>query len=206
MDLSAYQDFSFIGGWLCLDFANTADGDINTAWTERLPSYAHLAAWGQAAGALDETAAARLQDYAASHPAEADAVLAKARDIRRTIYRIFAAISAEQTPRPEDMSALNAALAETMAHMQIVPQADNFAWDWNPGDAVLERVLWPVVWSAAELLLSEQHHRLRECGGRDCSWLFLDTSRNHSRRWCKMDGCGNRAKARAHYRRTKSSI
>lgn len=206
MDLPAYQDFSFIGGWLCLDFANTADGDINAEWTERLPSYAHLVAWGQTAGVLDETAASQLHDRAASHPAEAEAVLENARHIRQTIYRIFAAITTGQPPHAEDMSAFNRALAETMEHMQIMPQAHDFAWNWNSGDAVLERVLWPVVWSAAELLLSKQHHQVRECGGRDCSWLFLDTSRNHSRRWCKMDGCGNREKARTHYRRTKSSV
>jgi predicted RNA-binding Zn ribbon-like protein len=206
MDLSEFQDFSFIGGWLCLDFTNTADGDINTDWTERLESYAHLVAWGQQMGILDGATAAQLQDYVALHPAEAEAVLNQARDIRLTIHRIFAAVSAGQEPQPEVMSAFNHALAETMEHMQIVPQSGDFAWDWKLGNAVLERVLWPVVWSAAELLLSRQHHRVRECNGRDCSWLFVDTSRNHSRRWCKMDGCGNREKARVHYRRVKGSV
>jgi predicted RNA-binding Zn ribbon-like protein len=205
MAATEFNGFSFIGGWLCLDFANTADGDIRTEWTERLESYAHLVAWGQQAGALNDSTAARLQEHAASHPAEAEAVLNKARQIRLTIYRIFSAAAAEQTPAAADMDAFNAALADTMAPMRIVAQSDDYVWDWSDSDA-LERALWPVVWSAAELLLSKQHHQVRECGGRDCSWLFLDTSRNHSRRWCSMDSCGNREKARVHYRRTKNSM
>lgn len=206
MDLSEFHDFSFIGGWLCLDFANTADGDIHTEWTERLESYAHLVAWGQQAGVLDETTAARLRAYAASHPAEAEVVLNQARQIRLTIYRIFSTVAAGQKPESAVLDDFSAALAGTMEHMRVVPQAEDFVWGWNSGDAPLERVLWPVVWSAAELLLSKQHHQVRECGGRDCSWLFLDTSRNHSRRWCSMDSCGNREKARVHYRRAKSGI
>jgi hypothetical protein len=94
MAVTEFNDFSFIGGWLCLDFANTADGDINTEWTERLESYTHLVAWGQQVGAVDETAASHLENYAARHPAEAEVVLEKARQIRLTIYRIFSAVSA----------------------------------------------------------------------------------------------------------------
>src|ERR671930_579256 len=76
--------------------------------------------------------------------------------------------------------------------------ANGFAW-------VADDVLAPVVWSAAELLTSGPLERVRECPGDDtCGWLFLDTSRNGSRRWCDMRTCGNRAKARRYYRRAST--
>jgi predicted RNA-binding Zn ribbon-like protein len=62
-------------------------------------------------------------------------------------------------------------------------------------------MLSPVAWSVAELLMSEDLHRVRECAGPDCGWLFMDTSKNGSRRWCSMETCGNRAKARRHRER-----
>ncbi|MCB0153982.1 MAG: CGNR zinc finger domain-containing protein, partial [Anaerolineae bacterium] len=55
--------------------------------------------------------------------------------------------------------------------------------------------------SAAELLTSDRLNRVGQCAGESCGWLFLDTTRNHSRRWCEMEHCGNRAKAKRHYRR-----
>lgn len=66
-------------------------------------------------------------------------------------------------------------------------------------------MLWPVARSAAELLTSPDAQRVRECALRSCSWLFVDRSRNRRRRWCDMKTCGNRAKARRHYRRKQKS-
>ena len=76
---------------------------------------------------------------------------------------------------------------------------------WGGAGSVdaLERVLWPVVRSAADLLTSPERGRVRRCGGANCDWLFMDNSRNHSRRWCDMGSCGNRAKARRYYARHK---
>ena len=47
---------------------------------------------------------------------------------------------------------------------------------------------------------------VRECGASDCAWLFLDTSKNHHRRWCDMTRCGNRAKVRRFYARRIASL
>ncbi len=69
-------------------------------------------------------------------------------------------------------------------------------------NSALDTVLWSVARSSAELLISEDLMRVKECPENDgCGWLFVDTSRNHKRRWCDMEGCGNRAKARRHYER-----
>jgi predicted RNA-binding Zn ribbon-like protein len=80
-----------------------------------------------------------------------------------------------------------------------------FRWGWDEESDSLTKVLWPVAKAAADLLTSEGHalKRLHQCAASDCGWLFIDMSRNHSRRWCDMSNCGNVAKARRHYHRKK---
>ncbi|HYR09186.1 MAG TPA: CGNR zinc finger domain-containing protein, partial [Longimicrobium sp.] len=86
--------------------------------------------------------------------------------------------------------------------LRVRAEGGEFAWGWEEG-AELDRVLWPVVRDAAELLVSGDLRRVGKCCGDNCDWLYLDTSRNRSRRWCDMQSCGNRAKARRHYHRAK---
>ena len=54
-------------------------------------------------------------------------------------------------------------------------------------------------------LTSEELDQVRECAGNTCGWLFVDMSRNHSRHWCDMRDCGNRAKVRRYYQRRKTA-
>src|ERR687888_470126 len=74
------------------------------------------------------------------------------------------------------------------------------AWSWADAAVRLDAPLWPLVRLAAELLVGPELERVRECAAGDCRWLFLDTSKNRSRRWCDMKSCGNRAKVRRFYR------
>jgi len=70
----------------------------------------------------------------------------------------------------------------------------------------LEAILWPIAGSAGELLTSDDLGRVRQCGGKTCRWMFVDRSKNRSRRWCDLKVCGNRTKARKLYRRKKGSF
>lgn len=84
--------------------------------------------------------------------------------------------------------------------------AGRFAWSWADEPLDLEMPLWPIARSAAELLTSPAAlPTLRLCASERCAWLFLDTSRNGSRRWCSMRTCGNRAKARRHHARVRAA-
>jgi predicted RNA-binding Zn ribbon-like protein len=69
-------------------------------------------------------------------------------------------------------------------------------WSWRESGDSLDSPLWPVVWSAAMLLVSEEVGRIRICGGQDCGWVYVDRSRNGLRRWCCMQTCGTQAKSR----------
>jgi predicted RNA-binding Zn ribbon-like protein len=140
------------------------------------------------------------------HPAQASAVLDQAIALRETIYRIFSAVATGRSPEAADLAALNAAISQAMAHLRIIETPAGFVWGWDGGDDALDQMLWPVVRSAADLLTSKELERVGECAEHQrCGWLFLDVSRNHSRRWCSMELCGNRAKVRRHYQRKSAT-
>ena len=189
------------GGWLCLDFSNTADWRIREVPEELLTDYWQLVSWSHYLGVLTQVEAAQLLQEAEHRPAEAAATLAAAIELREAIYRIFSAISADGSPSPEDLVILNRALAGALSHLRIEQTREGFAWTWADAGTALDRMLWPVARSAADLLTLEHLDRVGVCANEGCGWLFFDTSRNRSRRWCSMQGCGNRAKARRYYAR-----
>jgi predicted RNA-binding Zn ribbon-like protein len=195
-------DWNFEAGTLPLDFANTAEFHASAQPQETLKSYSHLVAWSRAADLLTEREAQHLLAEAEDHPDEASAALAKALELRETLYRIFSAVANDKGAERADLANLNAALTEALTRTQIAPTPSGFKWKWVAGKASLDRMLWPITRAGASLLTSEDLERLGECADdRGCGWLFLDTSRNRSRRWCSMESCGNRAKARRHYKR-----
>jgi predicted RNA-binding Zn ribbon-like protein len=202
--VSTVQELSLLGVRLCLDFANTADWHASDQPVEHLTSYAELVAWGQHARILSAQQAQRLLAIAASRSADAKAILERAIVLREAIYHLFTALSLGARPSESDLAVVNAELSGAMTRSLIVPEGIGFAWDWSAEDA-LDRMLWPVVQDAADLLTGEDLSRVGRCADDNCGWLFFDTSRNHSRRWCSMKDCGNRAKARRHYRKTTSS-
>jgi predicted RNA-binding Zn ribbon-like protein len=187
---------------LCLDFANSTPYHDNLS-EDHLNTYADLLSWSLDVNLLSEDDTQRLWDIASRQPAQAEAVLHKAITLREAIFQILSDIAHDHSPEAADLDTLNAALSEAMAHMRLVPTDNGFGWEWVGGADNLEHMLWPVAWSAGELLMSDDLKYIRECDGHECDWLFLDTSRNHSRRWCDMKTCGNRAKARRHYERAR---
>jgi len=199
------QIFDLTGGLLCLDFANTVDDRTEVHPQELLNSYNDLVSWSEQAHVLTEQEAQRLLEKAARRPSEASRVLKRAVAIREAIFRIFKAVAEDASPEDEDLVSLSNAVADAQNHAQIVLKANGFIWNWagNAGD--LDRMLWPVVRSAADFLTSDELDTVRVCASDSCDWLFLDTSKNHSRRWCNMKSCGNREKARRFYSRKKSS-
>ena len=195
-------NLALLAGELCLDFTNTIEPRAAEHPHEFLLSYTDLVVWGRHTRALTLDAAERLHQAAGARPEAAGAVLVLAISLRESIYRIFAAILDGLLPAAGDLDVLNAALGDALARQQIVADGSGFRWAWQGSDGALDQMLWPVVRSAGELLTSERVRRLIKCPG--CGWLLLDSSRNHSRRWCDMRVCGNRAKARRHYERQRT--
>jgi len=202
-----------VGGRLCLDFVNTVAGRVpprkprasgkagGPIGRERLGGYPDLVRWSVAAGALTRGEAEELLGWAGRRPSEAGAALRRAVGLREAIYRIFIAVIKEWGAQASDLEILNRELAAARARERVVAGEKGFEWEWDRPTPGLDRMLWPVVRSAAELLTSADLAFTRECQGEDCGWLFLDTSRNRTRRWCDMRDCGNLAKVRRFRRR-----
>ena len=200
---SAASTFDLSGGRLCLDFANTLSKRLTSHPRELLASYGDLVAWSRQAGLVTEREAGVLIREAKRRRTDAAAVLERGVALREAIYRIFSAVAGERPAGGGDLATLNAALAEVLPLLGIVPKGDGFGWGWTGDGQRLDRMLWPVTRSAADLLTSAERAAVRECDAQTCAWLFMDRSRNRSRRWCDMKACGNRAKARRHYERKK---
>lgn len=195
--------FEFSGNSLCLDFVNTVEDRLSNPY-DLLKTYHDLLQWSLEALIITNHEVETLRDEAGRHADEATKVLQWAITVRERMYHLFREVIEGAKPQKADLATFNAALVETMAHACIVSENDGFAWSWQEQDS-LERVVWPIVRSAADLLTSTDLKDVRMCAAEDCGWLFLDTSKNHSRRWCDMKTCGNRAKVRKYYSQKRQS-
>lgn len=191
-----------IGGALCLDFVNTLCGHTGQVIHEYLFDYTDLVLWSRHAGILTDSESSKLLHKSDQTPTEAQAVYQKALALRETLFRVFSALAGKLSPSATDVEFLNTIRTEALHHSKLSQTGKDFSLNWDEPDS-FERMLWPIILSASELLTSESVHRLRECDSKSCDWLFIDSSRNHMRRWCSMDKCGNRAKMHRRYNRQR---
>ncbi|HET8541178.1 MAG TPA: ABATE domain-containing protein [Anaeromyxobacter sp.] len=200
--------FEFSGGRLCLDFVNTVSGDRAGQPRERMGAYADLVRWARQAEIVDDAGARRLLAEARRRPGSAEATHDDALALREALYRIFTAIASGREAPAGDLARVSDHLGRALAHRRLVRGGPTCcALEWTDPPDALDAPLWRVAASAAELLTSGPDlARVRQCGLHDtheCSWLFMDSTRARTRRWCSMRECGNKAKARRHYERAR---
>jgi predicted RNA-binding Zn ribbon-like protein len=194
-------------GWLCLDFANTVDWHASSNPEETINNYADLLNWAIKAGIISTDEGELLKEASEKKPARAQAIVDKAREIREAIYETLSSLSHGRPARKADLAIINQAIADMLSHSKLISKDNSFVWDWDSDRTELDFILWPIVKSATELMTSEALQRIGQCADeKGCGYLFWDTSRNKSRRWCDMRDCGNRAKARRFYKKTKPDI
>jgi predicted RNA-binding Zn ribbon-like protein len=192
--------WDFDAGHMVLDFANTVEFHASSQPDEYLLTYADLIAWSLDAGLLSEVEAGQLLAAAQEQPQEAERMLQQAIALRETVYQLLSSAANGETLDETDLKDFNHYLSQTLSHSQIISSGEGFTWSWQEAENPVERVIWTLVRSAADLFTSQELKRVGECADdRGCGYLFIDTSRNHSRRWCSMEACGNRAKAQRHY-------
>jgi predicted RNA-binding Zn ribbon-like protein len=171
------ENIEFWGNDLALDFANTLEGARGEPpEKDHLTCYPDLVTWARRAGALPGRARPRPGD------------LDRGRELRAAIYDVFAAVASGDAPPRGAVGSLLAVHADAVREGTIAE--GDWAWTGSHPD----RPLWPVAVAAVDLLRSDRLPRLKMCG--NCRWLFLDRSRNGSRRWCSMDECGVHTKMR----------
>ncbi len=204
-ETTAHPPFEWLGGRTCLDFTNTVTWSDAERPNERLGSYGDLLEWGEQASILSEAAARRLRRAARGDPAAADGTLRDAHALREAIHEVIGARAERREPDVAAAEALNRFLGRALGRLRLGVEGDACSWMFVDEGDELDRMLWPVAWSAASLLTSADAARVRVCAADVCGWLFVDQSRNRSRRWCDMKACGNAAKARRHYARKRGS-
>jgi predicted RNA-binding Zn ribbon-like protein len=199
------QEFQFdlSGGHLALDFANSISRrDSPEKTVEHLNSYSDLLSFARQTGIVSPEQAKALERRAESHSRAAAQSLREAIALREPMFRLFLALANGKSPSSQDVELLGQAARNAFGRRRIVREDGEYHWQWDDGLS-LDRIVWAIAQSAAELLTSPELKSVRECEASDCYWLFLDNSRNRSRRWCSMSACGNRAKAHRHYLRQK---
>ncbi|MFZ5779463.1 MAG: CGNR zinc finger domain-containing protein [Pseudomonadota bacterium] len=175
---------------LCLEFANTRYWRGQASPTETLKAPEDLAAWLSGNVTKEARPLAR-RDF--EH----------AVDARETIYRVFDAAARGKPPAAQDLEDLNALLAAAPARSSLRRERGGFAWDIDMRGSTALAQLAPILWSAGDLLTGGRLDKVKRCANPECGWLFFDDSRAGKRRWCSMQACGNRAKARRHYHRSR---
>jgi predicted RNA-binding Zn ribbon-like protein len=204
--------FELIAGAVCLDFINTLDDRFTNQPKELLESYLDLARFGEDSGIIDDSAVDRLIARTETSPAEAKDALAAGVELREAMFAVFTAIATRKPVPRTALMALNGYIQGAAQHAQLAPADAGqgtktiapFEWRFDALPSGFKDPLWPIARSAADLLASDQLANVRMCAAKNCEWFFLDTSKNHGRRWCDMTKCGNRAKARAFYSRQNS--
>jgi predicted RNA-binding Zn ribbon-like protein len=194
------------GSRLCLAFANSVLWRRSEEPRELLHRYGHVVEYlEEDLGFLPAAQATSLRALADARPDDAERAFELAIELREALFRLFSAVAAHERPAPADLELVNRWIAEAGGHELLVPEDGGFLRAYRDAGQDLVAPLWPVARSAADVLLSAADlERLKQCPAADCGWVFIDASRNRTRRWCDPALCGNRARVRSHYERSKA--
>jgi predicted RNA-binding Zn ribbon-like protein len=211
--------FELLGN-VCLDFINTLDNRPSSEPKELLKNYYDLARFGEDAGILTPEQLDFFYERVPLMPDEAEEAMRRAINLREALYAIFSALMKKQPAPQLAVDRLNANLHDAALHSRLVqpklvqtksvqnkkPQVEGrLEWRFDDLTSSFNAILRPIARAAADLLASPDVAMVRACSSPTCQWLFLDTSKNHRRRWCSMKQCGNRAKVRKFYAKKKTA-
>ncbi len=205
-------DLNLIADNVCVDFVNTVERGVRYLHQDWLGSYKDFLLWSRKAGVIDADEFTRLATQFSANRSKASRVFDRAMRLRTLLREIFVAITsgpAAITSGSEISAAaikdLNEFITEAHLARKLEWVGQRAVWRWRADSVAMELPLWTLAMAAADLLIAEQLQRIRRCANPQCSWMFVDTSKNKRRRWCEMDVCGNQAKARGHYARSRAS-
>jgi predicted RNA-binding Zn ribbon-like protein len=195
------RELPIVGGHVALDFANTIDDPEGPARYDHIGTYLELVGWSARVGLLVPGQAADLLEAAGEVSRVASAALRRAHLLRRILIDTFTKVAdGNNTGRGKARLApalawgdLRPFVTDATANADLASNGTSYELAW-PLTARLDGMLWPIAAAAAALLTSPQLPRLKKCAG--CPWVFLDQSKNLSRRWCAMEDCGTHEKIR----------
>jgi len=199
MALRGIEHLATVGGELCLDFINTVHHYDQNPLLDELANFDHLLAWALKVHLVDEATHNAFRNTAWEKPIVTAHKLAQIKQIRHHIYRVFVALDHHRMPDSDALDSLLSVWKTATARARFTPGLTGGHWTYPQDPANLVSLIHPVVSNALRLLESPDLPQIRLCEAHDCSWLFMDRSKNGSRRWCQMEVCGNREKAKRYY-------
>ncbi|HET9464661.1 MAG TPA: ABATE domain-containing protein [Gemmatimonadales bacterium] len=207
MAVSEEIPFQYVGGDPAIDLVNTVDWTSRGPENDRLTDFGGVIQWAVGAGTLSAKAAQSYRAQAGTRVRDAEAAYRNVVKVRSVLQRLFHA-AAEGGPPEDALNDFNRWLGRALEGMRVAPrggrrETGKLQLGWVGQEENLDSILWPVLWSAASLIVSDEASRIRICGGPDCGWMYVDRSRNKLRRWCQMETCGTREKSRRRYRRMR---
>lgn len=191
------EKIPLIAGHPALDFVNTVEGRGSGTALDYLADYKKLADWCSHAGIIPPSQHADIWHQAEQHPVVAARTWREAMKLRDCLNRILLALVDSRDPESPAIAAYNETLQQAFANRRLLPSASgHMDWTWRRGSSALKVPLWEIALAAADLITDEGNERIKICANGPCDWMFLDTSRNGQRRWCRMAVCGNTSKVR----------
>ena len=185
MKVATPETIQLWGGALALDLANSVDRDeddehVAPEATDVLREADSLRRWARRVGLPPAVGGS-------------EGELAAVRALRESVYGVFVAIARDVEPPRDDLETIREAYAEATAAASL--RAEGGLWRLSWPDREPRTVRFAVAADAVVLLGDpERLARVTRCAGRNCGWLFLNTSGR--RRWCSMSACGSREKMR----------
>ena len=193
----------FDGGKRCLDYVNTIQDRFERPQRDYLQTSADLINWSLQAGILNVKNYRVMEKTLLQEPTHVETFFNEAIKLRQVLYGLFHAISQGKKVEIGNLEAFNTFVSTSFSKLKIKWQDGKFTESWNLEPQDLHTITYPIIRDAYNLLLSYKHDRIRECP--KCGWLFFDSSKNGKRRWCSMETCGSRSKAREWYSRSKGT-
>jgi predicted RNA-binding Zn ribbon-like protein len=195
--------FDLCGGHPALDFVNSLDNRFRADGpTETLVDYGALLKFMEQTHQMSPQQAR--QHARSVNQAAATRALQSAYELREATAAAFYATMEGKAPAAAGLRTLERHFLAAGRHRELLWAATtksanarpDFTWTWGSFEKEPDLPVWMLAQSVSDLMTSDAMAHVRTCGVDTCRWLFLDTSKNHTRRWCNMRVCGNRMKAR----------
>jgi predicted RNA-binding Zn ribbon-like protein len=190
------KPFEMVAGDVALDLVNTLDFRFRESGAEELlENYSDLLRFMTQSGLLSDAEARRLERLEGLD-VERGRVLEQVKELREAVAAVVYAWVGGEEVSIASVTALEGYFKQASSRRHLTARGSRLVWSWGEDSWTVEAPLWLLAQAAADMMISERMEQLRTCSADACRWIFLDTSKNHSRRWCDMKVCGNRMKAR----------
>jgi predicted RNA-binding Zn ribbon-like protein len=194
-EIAPSRIFQLVAAHPALDFINTLDWRFRpTGPEELLQTYGDLVHFTEQSNLLTPTQTQNLLRTVPNR--KAAKVLTSSIELREALVETFYSILDGHTPAATQLKTLERYFQAARLQQKLQWEDPHLEWSFAEAENSAELPLWLLALSASDLITSEAMSRVRACDNLECRWLFLDTSKNHTKRWCDMKLCGNRIKAR----------